>query len=361
MYRRELYKPDGRALILYSRTPIAANLIAPSPSAKPIAANPHLRWHPLRGEWVAYASHRQDRTFLPPPNYNPFAPTTDPAHPTELPAGDYDIAVFENRFPSLTLSARHPPELLVETLPAQGVCDVVVFSQDASGALSTLPLNHLELLLQVWCDRTQHLSRLPQIQYVLPFENKGAEVGVTLHHPHGQIYAYPLVPPIPAQMQAQQQQYFATHHQSLLPHLIQQEVTDDQRVLYLDEAAIAWVPAWARYPYEAWVAPRQACPTFAALTPAQRQSLANALKTVLLKYDGLWQRPFPYLMAWFPAPTDGQPHPEWQLHAEFYPPYRTAHKLKYLAGTELAAGLFANDTLPETTAQELQKVIVDLD
>jgi UDPglucose--hexose-1-phosphate uridylyltransferase len=361
MYRQYLRKPDGRSLTLYSRTPIDPNLQAPSPSTDPIQASPHLRWHPLRGEWVAYASHRQGRTFMPPPEYNPLAPAQDPQYPTELPIGDYDIAVFDNRFPSLTLAAQNSPPLIVETLPANGACEVVVFTQDPTLSLSALSLDRLELLLEVWGDRTQVLGKHSQIQYVLPFENKGVEVGVTLHHPHGQIYAYPHVPPIPARMLVQQQTYFREQQQSLLPHLIQKEVADNQRILYLDEAAIAWVPVCARYPYEVWVAPRQPCATFTDLDSAQRSSLARALKTVLLKYDGLWQRSLPYLMAWFPAPTDGEPHPEWQLHAEFYPPYRTAHKLKYLAGTELAAGLFANDTLPEAIAQELQGISVNLD
>jgi UDPglucose--hexose-1-phosphate uridylyltransferase len=360
MYRQHRLKSDGRSLTLYSRTPISADLKAPCPSTETIQGNPHLRWHPLRGEWVAYASHRQERTFMPPPEYNPLAPTQDPQHPTELPAGDYDIAVFDNRFPSLLLEAHNPPSLIVETAPANGACEVVVFAQDSSQSLSTLPLNHLVLLLEVWGDRTCILGELPQIQYVLPFENKGVEVGVTLHHPHGQIYAYPSIPPVPAQMLVQQQTYFRQQKQSLLLDLIQKEMIDNQRILYLDEAAIAWVPICARYPYEVWVAPRQPCATFTDLNPEQRSSLARALKIVLLKYDGLWQRSFPYLMAWFQAPTDGTPHPEWQLHAEFYPPYRTTNKLKYLAGTELAAGLFANDTLPEAIAQELQSIPIDL-
>ena len=196
--------------------------------------------------------------------------------------------------------------------------------------------------------------------YVLPFENKGVEVGVTLHHPHGQIYAYPFVPPVPTQMQVCQQNYYQQQQRGLLQDLIQKEIKDDRRILYRDQDAIAFVPVCARYPYEVWVAPIQPVATFLDLTPNQHQGLARALKTVTLKYDGLWNRPFPYLMAWFQAPIDGQPHPEWHLHAEFYPPYRTPDKLKYLAGTELAAGMFANDALPEEKAKELQSVKVNL-
>lgn len=360
MYSQELVKPDGRKLTLYSRCPIAAGILAPSPGSEPIQATPHLRWHPLRGEWVAYASHRQGRTFLPPPEYNPLAPTTDPNFPTELPQGDYDIAVFDNRFPSMTVQVETAPIEIVETLPANGACEVVVFTQDPQASLGALELSHLELLLQVWGDRTRVLGQHPQIQYVLPFENKGVEVGVTLNHPHGQIYAYPFVPPVPAKMLECQRSYYQTHQRGLLADLIQREIKDDQRVLYQDEFAIAFVPICARYPYEVWVAPIQPAATFSDLTSEQRSGLARALKTVTLKFDGLWGRPFPYLMAWFQAPTDGELHPECHLHAEFYPPYRTSDRLKYLAGTELAAGMFANDALPEDKAKELQAVLVTI-
>ena len=310
---------------------------------------------------MAYASHRQGRTFMPPPEYNPLAPTKDPDFPTELPQGRYDIAVFDNRFASLLPLAHDPPRLIVDTLPANGACGVVVFTQDPNTSLGALPLDHLELLIQVWADRTRALGQISQIQYVLPFENKGVEVGVTLHHPHGQIYAYPFVPPVPGRMLEQQQAYYQQHQRGLLADLIQQEIADNQRILYQDEYAIAFVPVCARYPYEVWVAPIQPVATFMELQEQQRCSLARALKTVTLKYDGLWQRSFPYLMAWFQAPLDGQPHPEAHLHAEFFPPYRTPDKLKYLAGTELAAGLFANDALPEEKARELQAIAVNLE
>lgn len=361
MYSQELLKPDGRKLTLYSRHPIAGGIQAPSPGNEPVQANPHLRWHPLRGEWVAYASHRQGRTFMPPPEYNPLAPTTNPEFPTELPQGQYDIAVFDNRFPSLTLQAHNPPHLGVDTLPANGACEVVVFTQDPQASIGSLELSHLDLLLYAWGDRTRVLGETPDIQYVLPFENKGVEVGVTLHHPHGQIYAYPFVPPVPARMLQQQQAYYQEHQRGILQDFIQQEIKDDQRIVYRDEHAIAFVPICARYPYEVWLAPIQPVATLVDLTQKQRWSLAKALKTVALKYDGLWNRSFPYLMAWYQAPTDGQPHPEFHLHAEFYPPYRTSDRLKYLAGTELAAGMFANDALPEEKAKELQAVRVDLE
>lgn len=361
MHSLELTKPDGRHLTLYSSQPIPAGLSAPSPFPEPQHANPHLRWHALRGEWVTYAAYRQNRTYLPPPQYNPLAGTVDPAHPTEVPAGEYEIAVFDNRFPALSLEAHSAPALSVPSAPANGHCEVVVFTQDATAALASLALSRIELLLQVWGERTERIGANGHIRYVLPFENKGAEVGVTLHHPHGQIYAYPFVPPVPARMLAQEREYFLQHGSSLLCDMARSEAADGQRVLYEGEFAIAFVPACARYPYEVWVMPSEPCKDFAALTLPQREDLARALKTVLLKYDGLWDRPFPYLMTWYQAPTDGEPHPETQLHAQLLPPYRTRERLKYLAGTELGAGMFAMDVLPETTAYDLQQVAVELE
>ena len=361
LHRQVLLKPDGRSLLLYSRRQLPADLQAPSPEASRQRPNAHLRWHPLRGEWVAYASHRQHRTFLPPPEYNPLAPTIDPDHPTEVPAGPWDVAVFENLFPTLTLGAHDPPELSVPTEPGKGVCEVVVFTQDASASLGRLPLDHLELVIDVWADRYEDLGARPEVQYVFPFENRGVEVGVTLHHPHGQIYAYPFVPPVPARELAQQRAYFELHGRGLLEVFIADEIADGRRMLYAGEHAVAFMPICARYSYEVWVAPRRPAPSFAAMNAPERADFARALKTVLLKFDGMWNRPFPYILAVHQAPTDGELHPEAHLHAEFYPAYRMAGRLKYLAGSEIGAGVFTADTLPEEKAAELRAIAVELD
>jgi UDPglucose--hexose-1-phosphate uridylyltransferase len=360
MYSVDLTKPDGRLLTLYSRRPLGADVTAPSPFPEPLHASPHLRWHPLRGEWVTYAAYRQARTFLPPPEYNPLAVTRDSAHPTELPDADWDVAVFENRFPALARAGggQPPPALPVDTAPANGQCEVVVFTRDPATPLGTLPLAHIELLFDVLADRSARLARRGDVRYVLPFENRGAEVGVTLHHPHGQIYGYPVVPPVAARMQRQFDEHHRASGRGLLGDLIAAELVDGRRMLYAGDHAVAFVPVCARYPYEVWIAPIAPVESFAQLSPEQRGGLARALKTVLLKYDALWNRPFPYLMAWYQAPLDGAAHPEWHLHAQFFPPYRTADKLKYLAGTEIAAGFYAMDALPEDKARELQRIEV---
>jgi UDPglucose--hexose-1-phosphate uridylyltransferase len=314
-----------------------------------------MRWHPLREEWIVYAAYRQHRTFLPPTAQNPLAPTTDATAPTELPAGDYDVAVFDNLFPSFSMAAeRDQPG----SVPACGAAEVVVFTQDPHQSLGRLDLSHLELLLEVWTERYAELGAISEVQYVMPFENRGTQVGVTLHHPHGQIYAYPFVPPIPARELAAQATYFAAHGRGLLEHVIEQEASAGTRVLYQSDQVLAFVPSFARYAYEVWIAPRRACDSLLALRPAERHQFARALKTVLLKFDGLWQQPFPYVMVLHQAPTDGRSHPEAHLHMEFYPPLRMPDRLKYLAGSELGAGVFTSDTMPEQKAAELQAVEV---
>jgi UDPglucose--hexose-1-phosphate uridylyltransferase len=361
MFKRSLTKPDGRRLWLYSREPIAEGIQAPSPVSERVQRSAHLRWHPLKGEWVAYARHRQGRTFLPPAEFNPLAPTADPEKPTEVPAGAYDVAVFENLFPTLTSEAGDPPQSIVETRPALGAAEVVVFTQDSHATLGSLPLSHLELLFEVWADRYAELGARPDVEYVFPFENRGVEVGVTLHHPHGQIYAYPFVPPIPARELAEQRAHYDSHGRGLLESLIKAEIDDARRIVYKGPGAVAFMPAFARYSYEVWIATRDVHASVATLDGAARRDMARALKIVLLKFDRLWQKPFPYVMVFHQAPTDGRAHPEAHLHIEFYPAYRMPGRLKFLAGSELGAGVFTADTVPEEKAAELRGVDVSSD
>src|SRR5205823_6040388 len=209
--------------------------------------------------------------------------------------------VFENRFASLSGTAHDPPELSVPTRPANGTCEVVVFTQDPTTSLAALPLWNVELLIDVWADRYRELGQREDVSYVMPFENRGVEVGVTLHHPHGQIYAYPFVPPVPARELEQQRRHLDEHGRGLLETMGGAEVADGRRVLYQSDEALAFVPVCARYSYESWVMPRRAAPSLADLDRAERRELARALKTVLLKYDRLWSRPFPYLMVFHQA------------------------------------------------------------
>ncbi len=354
-FMQDFRKPDGRSLTLYGLKPIAVTSAIPSPGDEPVDARPEQRWHPLRGEWVMYAAHRMGRTFLPPPEYNPLAPTRDPAHPTELPTGTYDVAVFDNRFPSLTLSAPTPPERAVPSRAGVGACEVVVFSQDARGSLSDLPEERFDLLLQVWADRTTRLARTGNIESVLCFENRGVEVGVTLHHPHGQIYAYDHLPPVQGRALSQLCQYEQDYARPWLPDFVQAERETARQIIRDEGLALSLVPPFARYSYELWVLPERQVGLLSELTGPERRGFGRVLKDALLRLDALFGVKMPYLMTVHQAPLKGE-HPAFPLHIEIYPYLRAPGKLKYLAGTEQGAGEFVNDKFPEAAAQELREV-----
>jgi len=249
LHRREYRKPDGRRLWLYGGTDQTP--VPEGPAQLP--ATPHLRWHPLREEWVAYAPHRQERTFLPVQAACPLCPSQPDGPVTEIPFADFQVAVFENRFPAFVPEAALPQPALPRAIaPAPGACEVVVYTPEHTGSLATLPPRRRELLVRVWADRYVELYRRSEVQYVMPFENRGEEVGVTLHHPHGQIYAYPFVPPVAARELA------AFAKRDVLAELLEQ--LPGEYVVASDGHAVAFVPPFARFPYEVWVSPRRPHP-----------------------------------------------------------------------------------------------------
>ena len=356
MYTADFLKPDGRSLRLYGRQPVTIDGPVPSPGDR-VEARPQLRWHPLRAEWVMYAAHRQGRPFLPPPGYNPLAPTSDPEHPTELPQGNYEMAVFQNRFPSLSLDAPPPPE--VPGIPVRagvGSCEVVVFTQDPEATLAGLPEASVRLLLDVWADRTAALGADPRVRYVLPFENRGVEVGVTLHHPHGQIYAYDHLPPVQERALESMRRYQAEHGRPWLQDFVAEEQEAGLRLIKVLPGALSLVPPFARYTYETWVLPTRPASSLLELSEGERGDFAAVLHDALRRLDALFGVRMPYLLVVQQAPVDGASYPEWPLRVEISPYLRAPGRMKYLAGTEQGAGEFANDALPESKAAELREV-----
>lgn len=317
-----------------------------------------LRWNPVLREWVVTATQRQERTFFPPPEYCPLCPTRPGAFPTEVPRPDYDMAVFENRFPSLR---RDPPEPgvagseLCPVRPSDGVCEVVLYTSEHSTELAAMPIDKIEQLVWVWADRFADLGARPEVEYVFVFENKGKEIGVTLSHPHGQIYAYPFVPPTAQRELAGSRDHFERHRECLFCRILREERADGRRIVAENDGCTALVPFFARYPYEVHVLPRAHREAITDLDARERRMLAEVLQVVMLKYNNLWNRSMPYIMAMHQRPTDGGRYPHYHYHVEFYPPYRTEDKLKYLAGSEAGAGAFINDTLPEETARTLRE------
>jgi UDPglucose--hexose-1-phosphate uridylyltransferase len=300
------------------------------------------RFNELRGEDVVYAIHRQSRTFLPTEGLCPLCPT--PAHlrltgaaETEIPFPTFEIAVFDNLYPAFSA-----PE---------GAAEVVVYTDSHHGSLGTLAPERAEALMWVWRHRYQELGARSDVQYVLIFENRGIEVGATLQHPHGQIYGYPFLPPVPRLELAADVRL----GDCAICTLLSRELSDGRRLVHENESMAAYVPYAARWPYEVHVVTRAHHPSLLDCDPTELRLLAECLQALVRGYDDLFDRPFPYVMVVHQAPSDGRS--QGHLHVEFYPPLRTADKLKYLAGSEQGGGTFIGDTLPENSAQALREAI----
>ncbi len=318
-----------------------------------------MRWNPVLREWVVTATHRQDRTFMPPKDYCPLCPTKPGGIATEVPSENYEIVVFENKFPSLKAEPSEPavegiPPFQVE--PSQGICEVVLYSPKHEGSLAQESEEKIKNLIDVWVDRYKELGEKDFINYILIFENKGEAIGVTLSHPHGQIYAFPFIPPIPAKELSSAEEYMKNHGTCLFCDINKEEMRDGRRIVLENDSFIAVVPFYARYPYEVHISSKEHRASIDELSETERMDLSKIIKRLLMKYDNLFGFPFPYIMAMHQKPTDGKEYPYYHFHIEFYPPHRTATKLKYLAGCESGAGTFINDTLPEDKAEELRKV-----
>lgn len=319
-----------------------------------------LRWNPILQQWVVTATHRQERTYKPPEDFCPFCPTRDGSFPTEVPAPSYEIVVFENKFPSLR---RVPPEPALKGTdtfrvePARGVCEVVLYTDEHHSTFADLTIDRICNLIEVWTDRYRELGSLDYIDYVLIFENKGDAVGVTLNHPHGQIYAFPFIPPIPAKELESAYEHLEATGRCLFCDALEQELHDGSRVVASNSHFVAAVPFYARYPYEVHVTSKTHKKSLLDFVSSEKRSLAEILKTVTSGYDNLFGFSLPYLMIMHQAPTCRGDWSHCHFHIEFYPPHRTPTKIKYLAGCESGGGTFINDTLPEETAEELRGAI----
>jgi UDPglucose--hexose-1-phosphate uridylyltransferase len=321
-----------------------------------------LRWDPTLREWVAYATHRQDRTFLPPAEYCPLCPTRPGGFPTEIEREHYDIVVFENKFPSFARDAGVPDEPgspLTPTAPGRGVCEVVVYSDDHDATLASLGERRIRNLIEVWADRYAELGAREEVAYVFIFENKGEAIGVTLHHPHGQIYAFPFIPPRPARELQAAREYREQNDGSCLHcDVLAQELDDGRRVVVKGEHFTAFIPFYAHFPFEVHLYARRCAASIVDLEADERRDLAYVLKRLLVGYDALFGFSLPYMMVMHQAPTDGEDYGGVaHFHIEFYPPNRTADKLKYLAGSETGAGAFIMDVLPEKSAETLRSKV----
>ena len=334
--------PDGRLLHLYGDF----SGIPQWPAEEEIHKGgfSHRRWHPLRREWVVYSSHRQTRTYKPETDACPLCPE---APDGEIPVRDFSIAVFDNRFSSFQKDCPKPAPLPGLDLPvdsAAGNCEVIVYSADHKASMATLSQDRRELLVKVWGDRVCALMQVPAVQVVMPFENRGEEAGVTLHHPHGQIYAFSYLPPI---IEAMAQSFREGYDLTKLTASAMHEIAQTKNM-------VALVPPFARFPYEVWIVPRSFRASPADLTATEVGDCARLLAFVAKKYDTFFNRACPYMMIVYVAPRGMEDY--FPFHIQFYPLLRAPQKLKFLAGCELGAGSFLVDILPETAARSLRDI-----
>ncbi len=380
--RASITLADGRELIYFGDH---ADQAAGYPDLRPLSrveVSSQVRYDPLLGEWVIVAGHRQDRTFLPPADHCPLDPSS-PGWLTEIPAPSYQVVVFETRYPSLVpgggagvgggvvagggagegggvgagggvgRGAGEGPDGLLATRPGNGRCEVVCFSQDHNASFADLTHDQAALVLAAWIDRSAALAALPGVEQVYCFENRGREIGVTLSHPHGQIYAYPFVTPRTARMLATSAEYQRDTGRNLFDDVLAAELGDGSRLVIGTGHWVGFVPHAAHWPYEVHLYPRRRVPDLQALEPAEMAEFCDVYLDLLRRFDRLFDAPAPYISGWHQAPTRVG-RPEFALHLELFTIRRAPGKLKYLAGSESGMGAFTNDIAPEAAAATLR-------
>ncbi len=358
---------DGRRLIYFDELDADGRMrrtggLTDTRNLEPLVADSHLRYDVLTGEWVTIAAQRMDRTFLPAADASPLAPTRPGLPATEIPAPDYDVVVFENRFPALSEHAGATAplvdgEALWPQAPGRGSCEVVCFTSDPHASFAELGHRRARTVIEAWADRTAELSQLPEVRQVFCFENRGREIGVTLTHPHGQIYAYPFQPPRTRALVEQARKHAAATGRNLMADVLAAEQHSGRRLIIAGDHWTAYVPAAARWPLEIQLVPHRHVPDFPALSGAEREELAAVYLDLLARvdrfFDGVAQTP--YIAAWHQAPI-GPDRDHARLHLQLFSLMRSPGRMKYLAGSESGMGAWISDTTPERIADRLREV-----
>jgi len=326
------------------------------------------RWHPLREEWVIIAAHRQDRPWSGGTVELERATLPDYVPDCYLCPGNARVSgkrnamytgafVFDNDYPCVGDDAPTDlltPKGLYRSQPARGIARVVCYSPQHNLTLAELKICEIENLLHVWKEQYIELGGRKEISHVLTFENKGEAVGVSNPHPHCQIYATNFVfKTIETESRVSERHLIETGR-VLFKDILNAELEDGRRIICETESAIAFLPYFARYAYEVYIAPKQTHASLATFDRAEVRDFAEVLKCLLVKLDNLWHMPFPYVMTLHQAPTNGGEHRGFHFHIEIHPPLRRPNLLKYLAGPEIGGGNFLSDTAPEEKAAELR-------
>lgn len=329
----------------------------PPTDARLLPNPPEMRWNPTLGEWTVYAASRMSRPMLPSKDACPMCPGI-----LELPL-PYQVAIFENRAPSMAYipgdpTLPDPTDAFELVTPARGRCDIVVYSQQHDAKMFQMPTNEIACLVEAWRSRYEELVALPEIKCVSIFENKGREAGMTLDHPHGQIYSFPFLPPTQL-AHWKQTQLFATKGDNLWNRVLEKELRDAVRIIAQTDGFLAAMPRYARYPYEVHIwAKRDGVHSLLQMTTGERGELAAILKNITSRYEKLWPNStygFPTLMMMNQLSNVEKPE-NYRFHIELLPLQRSLDKLKYRASVESGTGTFLNDALPEMQAAELREI-----
>lgn len=362
---------DGRELIYFDDSPEYTSgqkqRTLEDPRDLPQAATEsEIRKDPLTGDWIAYAAHRMNRTFMPPANENPLAPSTPGQLPTEIPSPEYDVVVFENRFPSFSMHMSVPEDYaytvdgndLYPRKPALARCEVVCFTSDVNKSFRDLPVSRIRTVIEAWAHRTEALSKLEGVKQVFPFENRGEEIGVTLQHPHGQIYSYPFLSPRLQSIVDNAKAFKEKTGGDLFDAIVEAEKASGKRVIFEGKNFTVFVPAAAKWPVEAMVMPHRAVPDFPALTEEERAELAEILKKLYSAVDRFFEgvEKTPYIAGWTQAPVDPEDRPFGRLHLQLFSLMRSPNRMKFLAGSESAQAVWISDTTPERIAARFKEV-----
>jgi UDPglucose--hexose-1-phosphate uridylyltransferase len=347
---------DGRDLLFFA---LPGHTPAPLADRRPLPMrgrdHSQLRFDRSTGQWVIIAALRQDRTYKPPADLCPLCPGPT-GLTSEVPAPDYDVVVFENRFPSLCGAGRPlaaPAGAGFVSAPGHGRTEVICFSSNHTGSFSQLPPAHARLVVEAWRHRTADLMAVPGIEEVFCFENRGEEIGVTLTHPHGQIYGYPYLTPRTAAMLGQAREHRKRHGDNLFADLLAHEVADGSRIVARTELFTVFVPFAARWPVEVHIYPNRLVRNLVELDDDELDAFAQLYLDVLRRFDQMYSAPLPYISALHQF-ADTEAQGEGYFHVELMSIRRSATKLKYLAASESAMDAFISDVTPESVAERLR-------
>lgn len=343
---------DGREIHFYDDVAGREHKAVDTRVLPPVESGSELRWDPTTEEWVVMAAHRKARTADTTAQC-PLCPSSDAAA-TEIPAGDYDVAVFENRYPALRGAGSDPhPGSTSLTVPAGGRCEVMVFGSEHETSLARMPEQRVRTVIEAWADRTRVLNALPDVEQVVCFENRGNEIGATLAHPHGQIYAYPFMPSRFERMQRAARHAHARGAGCVFCSVLETELSAGHRIVARSPHWTAFVPHAARWPYEVHLYANRHVPDLAALTAEERADLADSYRSLLRRFETVTEAPLPYMALWIQAPARGE-RDHSHLHAQVFSDRATPLKPKRLAAGELGAGTFISEVEPEQAAAALR-------